>query len=99
MTARVLIFVIIALSLARARAVDLNQLPPMNEKSNYPPDVELKGRELEAVDVALREFRENHFSASGDLKNFTVQLIREPGKLFISFCPKIDEPSHRITPA
>lgn len=99
MTARILIVLCLAFTVPVVCAVDLEKLPPMNEKRNYPPDVEVKGRELEAMEVALRQFRENHFSTSGDLRNFTVQLIREPGKLFVTFCPKIDEPSHRITPA
>ena len=41
----------------------------------------LEGVELEAMEVALRQFREDHFSTSGDLKHFTIQLTREPGKL------------------
>ena len=39
-------------------------------------DVELKGRELEAVEVALRQFRIAKFSTSGDLKHFTIELRR-----------------------
>jgi len=98
MTARIVILLIIACSLAPARAVDLSKLPPMNEtKAGH--DVELKGRELEAMEVALRQFRADHFSTSGDLKHFEIWLTREPGKLFVSFLPDTDERSHRITPA
>jgi hypothetical protein len=98
MTARVLVFVAVALSLASTRAVDLSKLPSMNE-TKVSPDVELKGRELEAMEIALRQFRENRFSASGDLKHFAIQLTREPGKLFVTFGPEMDDASHRITPA
>src|ERR1039458_2073927 len=94
MTPHILVLGIIAFSLASARAVDLNKLPPMNEKK-LSADIELKGRELEAIEVASRQFREDRFSTSGDLKHFTVELRREPGKLFVSFFPEMHEPSHR----
>jgi hypothetical protein len=98
MITRVLAFVCLGLTLSPASGVDLDKLPPMNEAKSS-PDVELKGRELEAMEVALRQFRENRFSSSGDLKHFRVQLIREPGKLFVSFFPELDEATHQITPA
>ena len=99
MNTRVFILICLASIVSRACGIDLDKLPPMNEKRKYPPDVELRGRELEAMEVALRQFRENHFSTSGDLKHFSIQLIREPGKLFVAFCPDLDERSHLITPA
>ena len=97
MTPRIIVLVAIGLSLASARAVDLNKLPPMNE-TKMSPDVELKGRELEAIEVALRQFREDRFSKSGDLKHFTVELRREAGNLFVSFFPEYDERTSRGLP-
>jgi hypothetical protein len=98
MTTRVLLFIALACSIGTARAVDLRTLPSMNE-TKMSPDVELKGREVEAIEVALRQFRENRYSKSGDLKHFTVELRREGSKLFVSFFPEMHLPSHRITPA
>jgi hypothetical protein len=98
MTTRVLLIIAFALAVVTTRAVDLNKLPPMNE-TKMSPDVELKGRQVEAMEVALRQFRENHFSKTGDLKHFTVELRREGSKLFVSFFPEMHLPSHRITPA
>ena len=98
MTWRISLFLAIACSIATACAVDLRPLPPMNE-TKMSPDVELKGREIEAIEVALRQFRENRYSTSGDLKHFTVELRREGSKLFVSFFPEMHLPSHRITPA
>ena len=53
MTESVLVLVFLAVALHSVRAVDLDKLPPMND-TKYPADLELKGRELEAIDVALR---------------------------------------------
>jgi hypothetical protein len=98
MTARIAVLIVFAATLSTARAVDLVKLPPMNE-TKQSADIELKGRELEALEVALRQFRQDHFSTSGDLKHFTIELTREPGKLFVAFLPDMHMPSHRITPA
>ncbi len=92
MTPRILVLVGVAFSLTSAHAVDLNKLPPMNEK-HFSADVELKGRELEALEVALRQFRENRFSKSGDLKHFTIELRRETGKLCVSLSPEYHQPT------
>jgi hypothetical protein len=92
MTLRILVLLTVACGIITARAVDLRSLPPMNE-TKVSPDVELKGRELEAIEVALRQFRENRYSTSGDLKHFTVELRREGSKLFVSFFPKYHEAS------
>ena len=59
-------------------------------------NVELRGRELEAIDIALRQFRQDRFSKSGDLKHFSIELTREPRKLFVTFGPDTDERTHRI---
>ncbi|MEY2546611.1 MAG: hypothetical protein QOG48_1728 [Verrucomicrobiota bacterium] len=98
MTARILLLITCVCAVARVHALDLNKLPPMNE-TKVGHDLELKGRELEAMEVALHQFREDHFSTSGDLKHFEIWLTRESGKLFVSFLPDTDERSHRITPA
>jgi hypothetical protein len=98
MTPRIVILIAFACVVGSARAVDLNKLPPMNE-TKLGHDVELKGRELEAMEVALRQFRQDRFSTSGDLKHFEIWLTREPGKLFVSFLPDDDEKTHKITPA
>ena len=50
-------------------------------------DVELKGCQLEAVEIALRQFRLGQFSTTGDLKHFTIELRRRSGKLAASFFP------------
>jgi hypothetical protein len=97
MTARVLVFLALACSVEAARAVDLNKLHPKNE-TKMSPDVGLKGREVEAIEVALRQFRENRFSISGDLKHFTVELRREGSTLFVSFFPEYHERSSRGLP-
>ena len=89
MTARILIVLCFAFTVAVACAVDLRTLPPMNEKK-LSADVTLKGREIEAIEVALHQFRQDRFSTSGDLKHFTIELTREPGKLFVTFLPDIE---------
>jgi hypothetical protein len=98
MTTRIVVVVALAFTLACAHAADLNKLPPMHYKMRA--DVELKGREVEAIEVALRQFRDNHYSTSGDLKHFTVELRRESGnKLAVSFFPELHEPSQHALPA
>jgi hypothetical protein len=98
MTARIFFLIALTSTLGNALAVDLNTLPPMNQKNKFSPNVELKGRELEALEVALRQFREDRFSASGDLKHFTVELFREPGKLFVGFYPEYHPASSKGLP-
>ena len=97
MTARSLAILAFALTAAVSHAVDITKLPPMNNEGR-PADVELKGREVAAIDVALRQFREDRFSTSGDLKHFTVELHRHPGKLAVSFFPEYHPPSQRGLP-
>ena len=65
MTPRIFFLIALRCTLASVRAVDLNTLPPINEKDKFSPDLELKGRELEAMEVALRQFREDRFSTLG----------------------------------
>ena len=97
MTARLLFFLCLLSALPSAHAVDIEKLPPMNEKK-VTGDVALKGREVEAIEVALRQFRADHFSTSGDLKHFTVELYREPAKLFVAFLPDYHPSTQRATP-
>jgi hypothetical protein len=97
MSARILVVIVFACILANARAVDIDKLPPM-DYSDWPKIGELKGRDVEAIDAALRQFRENHFSTSGDLKHFTVEVRKRSGKLAVSFYPEYIE-HHLITPA
>src|SRR5437879_3231189 len=96
MTARIVFAVAFACTLTTTRAVDMRNVPPMIYEG--PADIELKGRELEAIEVALRQFRQAHFSSSGDLKHFTIELRRRGGKLAISFFPEYDEHSRRALP-
>jgi hypothetical protein len=98
MTARVLLVLALVCGLRAAHAIDMRTVPPMHSEK-VAADVKLKGRELEAMEVALRQFRVAQFSTSGDLKHFTVELRREPGKLFVSFYPEYHEPSQQALPA
>jgi hypothetical protein len=61
--------------------------------SPEPADVKLKGRELEAMEVALRHFHAHHYSSSGDLKHFEIELRRHRDELEISFWPEYTEKS------
>jgi hypothetical protein len=88
MTTRILVLLAFACILASARAVDLNKLPPMQYKMRADVELKVKGREVEAIEVALRQFRKNHYSTTGNLKHFTVELRRESGdRLAVSFFP------------
>jgi hypothetical protein len=98
MKSRLIILIAFACCIATVRAVDIYKLPPMDD-FEWPKIVELKGRDVEAMDVALQQFRENNFSSSGDLKHFTIEVRRHRDKLAVAFTPESDEPSHRITPA
>ena len=60
MIARILTLVFLAVPLQSVPAADLDKLPSINE-TKRPADIELKGRELEAIDVAFRQFRQDHF--------------------------------------
>ncbi|HEX3420195.1 MAG TPA: hypothetical protein VHT01_03100, partial [Candidatus Udaeobacter sp.] len=72
MTARLLLFLALVCGLRPAHAIDMRTVPPMHSEK-IAADVELKGRELEAMEVALRQFRIAKFSTSGDLKHFTIE--------------------------
>ena len=98
MTARFLLLLALLCGPRAASAIDMRTVPPMHSEK-IAADVELKGRELEAMEVALRQFRIAKFSTSGDLKHFTIELRREPGKLFVSFYPEYHEASSRALPA
>ena len=97
MTAHIVTIAAIAVTLSTARVLDINKLPPMDDYS-WQEAGKLNGRDVEAVDAALRQFREDHFSTSGDLKHFTVELRRHGDRLAVAFFPEyIDR--HLITPA
>jgi hypothetical protein len=98
MTARILLVLTFVCGLRAAHAIDMRTVPPMHSEK-IAADVQLKGRELEAIEVALRQFRVAKFSTSGDLKHFTIELRREPGKVFVSFYPEYHEASSHALPA
>ena len=50
---------------------------------------ELTGREIEAVSVAVAAFKRGRYSASGDLRHFTVELDRHGKQLEVTFVPNI----------
>jgi len=52
--------------------------------------VKLSGREVEAVDLAIRDFFARHYSRSGDLRHYTVEMERRGRTVEITFLP--DEP-------
>ena len=52
--------------------------------------VELRGAELEAFTVALRDFRQHRFSASNDLSHYKITFERQRGAVEIVFLP--DQP-------
>src|SRR5215472_8810066 len=73
MTARVLgtkAFLWLAVS---ASAIDITKLPSM-DNYGWKKVTEIRGRHLDAMATALHQFREDRFSASGDLKHFAVTL-------------------------
>jgi hypothetical protein len=98
MTARIFILLAsFACTLALSHAEDMRKVPPMTYEGAA--DVELKGREFEAMEVAFRQFRKAQFSASGDLRHFTIELRRRGGNLAVSFFPELDEASSHALPA
>jgi hypothetical protein len=52
--------------------------------------VKLFGREAEAVNLATRDFIAKHYSRSGDLRHYTVEMERHHKTVEIVFLP--DEP-------
>jgi hypothetical protein len=52
--------------------------------------VKLSGREAEAVNLAMRDFIAKHYSRSGDLRHYTVEMERRGRTVEITFLP--DEP-------
>ena len=51
--------------------------------------IELTGREVEAVSVAVAAFKRSRYSTSGDLRHFTVELDRHGKELEVTFVPNI----------
>ena len=60
--------------------------------------VELRGRHLEALDIALQQFRGDRLSTSGDLKHFTVTLQQHGDIVAIAFAPEYHEASSKGLP-
>jgi hypothetical protein len=52
--------------------------------------VKLSGREAEAVNLATRDFIAKHYSRSGDLQHYAVEMERRGRTVEITFLP--DEP-------
>ena len=98
MTARFLALILLTLCASAAQALDITTLPPM-DNTGWPEVAKLTGRDVEALDVALHQFRADRFSTSGDLKHFRVELRRRGDKLAASFFPEIDWPTQKSTPA
>jgi hypothetical protein len=97
MISRVLVAIVFVCTVATARAVNLNNLTSV-DYSDWRKAGKLSGCDVEAIDSALHQFRENRFSTSGSLKHFTVELRRRGDKLAVSFFPEYDEPSSRSLP-
>jgi hypothetical protein len=97
MTSRIVTFIAFAIAAAQASAVDITKLPPMDEHG-WPLVIELRGRHLEALDIALHQFREDRFSTSGDLKHFTVEVRRSGDRLAVGFLPEHHIASSRSLP-
>jgi hypothetical protein len=53
----------------------------------------LSGREVSAITVAVAAFKAGHYSTSGDMKHFSVELERRGNVLEVAFVP--DEPPGR----
>lgn len=57
------------------------------------PTITLSGREVSAITVAAAAFKAGHYSPSGDMKHFSVELKRHGNVLEVAFVP--DEPPGR----
>ena len=55
--------------------------------------IELSGREVDAIGVAVAAFKRGRYSASGGLAHFTVEVDRHGKQLEITFVP--DQPPLR----
>jgi hypothetical protein len=54
------------------------------------PAITLSGREVSAITVAAGAFKAGHYSTSGDMTHFSVELERHGNVLEVAFVP--DEP-------
>ena len=54
------------------------------------PTITLSGREISAITVTAAAFKAGHYSTSGDMKHFSVELKRHGNVLEVAFVP--DEP-------
>lgn len=92
MTKRVLAVGVLSMTALSAWAIDITKLSAM-DNYGWKQVAEIRGRHIEAIDTALRQFREDRFSTSGDLKHFTVTVQQRGDTLAIAFAPKYDEAS------
>ena len=53
-------------------------------------DTVLRGSEAAAIRLAIDDFSQHHYSASGDLAHYQLRLHRENDKLEIDFIPDTD---------
>ena len=53
-------------------------------------DFTLAGREAAALRLAIDDFTRHHYSASGDLSHYTLQVHRAAKRLEIDFVPDTD---------
>jgi hypothetical protein len=97
MTARILTFATLVISALSAVAIDITKLPSM-DNYGWKQVIEMRGRRLEALDIALHQFREDRFSTSGDLKHFTITVQQRGDTLAIAFAPEYHEASSRGVP-
>jgi hypothetical protein len=97
MTPRAVVLIILVLSGGTLQAMDITKLPPM-DNYGWLEVAEISGRYVEVLETALRQFREDHFSTSGDLKHFTVSMQRRGDRVAIAFAPDYHEASSRGLP-
>jgi hypothetical protein len=58
--------------------------------------VRLTGREAEAIAVATRDFVAKHYSTSGDLRHYTIELERQGKSVEIDFLADLPHPLRQI---
>jgi hypothetical protein len=60
----------------------------------YSETVKLAGRDAEAISLATRDFLAKHYSRSGDLRHYTVEIERHGKTVEIVFLPDEPRPLH-----
>ena len=97
MTARILTCAILVVTALSAAAIDITKLPSM-DNYDWKQVIAMRGRHLEALDTALQQFREDHFSTSGDIRHFTITVQQRGATLAIAFAPEYHEASSKGLP-